>query len=211
MASVFHDTLQADVEQTHRVTQTIRQLPREAAAGLAYRQVDVLSIQPSGSLDALAQQHLKELPAGTRNALAALGMLRGGGGALVSYLLFEPPVTQALLALGDADTMARRDEVLQFFLIVVGFAPLAMRWATRSSPCCSASLSSRVSTPASPSASAHAFERRTSCGQRRKSVPMERLIASSSGDGPPANRPPHSLWVPASEVLTAYSRQGSKE
>jgi argininosuccinate lyase len=70
---------------------------------------------------------------------------------------------------------------------------------------------SRVSTPASPNASAHALERRTSCGQRRKSVPMERLIASSSGDGPPANRPPHSLWVPASEVLTAYSRQGSKE
>ena len=32
MASVFHDTLQADVEQTQRVTQTINRLPREAAA-----------------------------------------------------------------------------------------------------------------------------------------------------------------------------------
>ena len=31
MASVFHDTLQADVEQTQRVTQTINSLPAEAA------------------------------------------------------------------------------------------------------------------------------------------------------------------------------------
>ena len=115
MASVFHDTLQADVEQTNRVTQTIRQLPREAAAALPYRHVDVLSIQPSGSLDALAQQHLKELPGSTRNALGALGVLRGGGGALVSYLLFEPGFVQALIGMGESDAYARKDELLAFF------------------------------------------------------------------------------------------------
>jgi NTE family protein len=115
MASVFHDTLQADVEQTNRVTQTIRQLPREAAAALPYRHVDVLSIQPSGSLDALAQLHLKELPASIRNALGALGVLRGGGGALVSYLLFEPGFVQALIGMGESDAYARKDELLAFF------------------------------------------------------------------------------------------------
>ena len=115
MASVFHDTLQADVEQTRRVSETIRQLPREAAAALSYRTVDVLAIQPSGSLDALAQQHLKELPASTRHALGALGVLRGGGGALASYLLFEPGFVQALIGMGESDAFARKDELLPFF------------------------------------------------------------------------------------------------
>jgi NTE family protein len=115
MASVFHDTLQADVEQTRRVTETIRQLPHAAAATLSYRPVEVLAIQPSGSLDGLAQQHLEELPAGTRHALGALGVLRGGGGALASYLLFEPGFVQALIGMGESDALARKDELLRFF------------------------------------------------------------------------------------------------
>ena len=62
MASVFHDTLQADVEQAQRVTRTLRQLPREVAAVLPYRGVEVLAMHPSQSLDALAQVRDSELP-----------------------------------------------------------------------------------------------------------------------------------------------------
>jgi NTE family protein len=36
------------------------------------------------------------------------------GGALTSYLLFERPYTKALIDLGYADTLARRDEVRRF-------------------------------------------------------------------------------------------------
>lgn len=115
MASVFHDTLQADVEQTHRVTQTLRQLPRAAAAALPYRRVDVMAIQPTRSLDALAQAHVGELPVATRNALGGLGILKGGGGTLASYLLFEPGFVQALLAMGESDAYARKAELLAFF------------------------------------------------------------------------------------------------
>ncbi|MDO9196868.1 patatin-like phospholipase family protein [Rhodoferax sp.] len=115
MASVFHDTLRADVEQTHRVTQTLRQLPREAASVLPFRRVDVLAIQPTQSLDALAQEHVRELPAPTRNALGGLGILKGGGGTLASYLLFEPGFVQALIAMGENDAYARKAEVLAFF------------------------------------------------------------------------------------------------
>ena len=115
MASVFHDTLRADVEQTHRVTQTLRQLPREAASALPFRHVDVLAIQPTQSLDALAQEHVRELPAPTRNALGGLGILKGGGGTLASYLLFEPGFVQALIAMGENDAYARKAEVLAFF------------------------------------------------------------------------------------------------
>jgi NTE family protein len=114
MASVFHDTLQADVEQAQRVTRTLQQLPREVAAVLPYRSVEVLAIQPSQSLDAVAQAHVGELPRSIRNALGGLGALRGGG-ALASYLLFEPGFVQALVTLGEQDAFARKSELLAFF------------------------------------------------------------------------------------------------
>ena len=37
------------------------------------------------------------------------------GAALASYLWFEAPYTRELVALGEADTLARRDEVAKFF------------------------------------------------------------------------------------------------
>lgn len=115
MASVFHDTLQADVEQTLRVTQTLKQLPRNAASALPYRAVDVLAIAPTQSLDALAQQHIKELPSATRHALSGLGVLKDGGGVLASYLLFEPGFVKTLIAMGESDAYARKAEFLEFF------------------------------------------------------------------------------------------------
>lgn len=111
MASVFHDTLLADVEQAQRVTRTLRQLPPEVAQLLPYRSVEVLSLQPSQSLDAIAQDHVHLLPAAVRRALGGLGARRGGG-ALASYLLFEPEFVRALIALGEQDAYARKAELL---------------------------------------------------------------------------------------------------
>jgi NTE family protein len=113
MASVFHDTLQADVEQAQRVTRTLQQLPREVAGVLPYRAIEVLAVQPSQSLDAIAQSHAHLLPAAVRRALGGLGAPKGGG-ALASYLLFEPGFVRALMALGEQDAFARKDELLAF-------------------------------------------------------------------------------------------------
>ncbi len=116
MASVFHDTLQADVEQTQRVTQTINRLPREAAAAMPYKAIDVLAIAPTRSLDQLAQQFTSELPLGIRDALGALGILKGSGGTLASYLLFEPGFVQSLIEMGESDAMEQKDELLELIL-----------------------------------------------------------------------------------------------
>lgn len=120
LASVFQDTLQADVEQAQRVSKTLRQMPREIAAVMPYRPVDVLAIAPSQSLDALAQAHAGELPAATYNALAGLGALGAhgspSGAALASYLLFEPGFIKALMALGERDAYARKSELIDFFM-----------------------------------------------------------------------------------------------
>jgi NTE family protein len=119
MASVFQDTLQADVEQAQNISATMRGLPREIAATLPFRAVDILSMSPSQSLDALAQAHASELPRPTYNALAGLGALGAhgspGGAALASYLLFEPGFINALMALGEHDAYARKEELLAFF------------------------------------------------------------------------------------------------
>lgn len=121
MASVFHDTLQADVEQAQRVSQTIAQLPPGLAAALPYRPVRVLALQPSFSLDELTHKHIASLPAATRNTLIGLGALDTGRGAagsassLASYLMFEPPFVNALIELGEHDAWRRQAEIKAFF------------------------------------------------------------------------------------------------
>jgi NTE family protein len=73
----------------------------------------VLAIQPSQSVDALAQAHAHELPRALRRALGGLGAVQQGGG-LASYLLFEPGFVRGLMALGEQDAYARKDELLAF-------------------------------------------------------------------------------------------------
>ncbi len=114
MASVFHDTLQADVEQIERLNASLLGLPEAVRRELPFSPTQVLSLHPSASLDALAQAHVQELPSELHRVLEGLGALSGGGAALSSYLLFEPGFIQALMQLGEADVMARREEFLAF-------------------------------------------------------------------------------------------------
>jgi NTE family protein len=114
MASVFHDTLQADVEQAQRVTETLKRLPPELAAAFPYRPIQVLALQPSQSLDALALKFVHELPASIRSALGGL-ISDAGGASLASYLLFEPGFIAALINLGQRDAYSRAAELVEFF------------------------------------------------------------------------------------------------
>ena len=79
----------------------------------------MLLIAPSQRIDDIAARHIGNLPAPVRALLRGVGVSGRGdearGAALASYLLFEAPFTRELIALGEADTFARRDEVLAFF------------------------------------------------------------------------------------------------
>jgi len=119
LSNIFLDALAVDVERMRRINRTLALLPESALANTALRPIEVLVIAPTQRLDDLAAEHQGALPMPVRALLRGMGVSGEGkgarGAALASYLLFEAPYTRALIDLGEADALARRDEVLAFF------------------------------------------------------------------------------------------------
>ncbi len=117
MSSIFLDALSVDIERLERINRTMALLP--AAAQTTLRPIQTLVLAPSQRLDDIAARHVDSLPGSIRLLLrgAGVGHTEGPvqGAALASYLLFEASYTRELLALGEADTWAKKAEVLQFF------------------------------------------------------------------------------------------------
>ena len=119
LSSIFLDALSADIERMQRVNRTLALLTPAQRTHSALRPIELLVIAPSQRLDALATQHVAELP---RPVHALLAMLGASGqpedtrsATLASYLLFERGYTQALMELGRADALRQRAEVRRFF------------------------------------------------------------------------------------------------
>jgi NTE family protein len=119
LSNIFLDALAVDVERLQRINSTLALLSPEARAATSLKPIEVLVIAPSQRLDDIAAKHLGELPLSIRTMLRGLGVQGRGddarGAALASYLLFEAPYTQELMALGVADTVRREADVLRFF------------------------------------------------------------------------------------------------
>ena len=121
LSGIFLDGLMVDVERMERVNRTLAILTDLQRLATPLRPVAALVISPSQRIDDIAAQHIDSLPRPVRALLGGVGVssrlaAQGPRGAtLASYLLFEAPFTQALMALGEADTLARRDEVQAFF------------------------------------------------------------------------------------------------
>ncbi|WP_255595211.1 patatin-like phospholipase family protein [Achromobacter sp. ACM05] len=118
LSSIFLDGLSADVERLERINFLMDHAGPNGAPPTV-RRIEVLTITPSQSLDLMALEHLHDMPAQARALFRVLGVSsdpnRPGGGALMSYLLFEAGYTKRLIELGYADTMRRNDEVIAFF------------------------------------------------------------------------------------------------
>ncbi len=125
LSNIFLDALAVDIERLQRINHTLSLLAPEARARTALRPIELLVIAPSLRLDDIAARHLHALPAPVRALLRSVGVTpqnvepghaeAARGAALASYLLFEAPYTRELIALGEADTLARRADVLSFF------------------------------------------------------------------------------------------------
>lgn len=119
LSSIFLDSLSADIERIKRVNDTLTMIPEDIRVqhGSKLRPVNVLVIAPSERLDHIAARYARALPWPVRALLGNIGALNKHGGALTSYLLFEPPYTRNLIDLGYRDTRAREDEVRAFLQI----------------------------------------------------------------------------------------------
>ncbi|AKT41549.1 patatin-like phospholipase family protein [Chondromyces crocatus] len=128
------DHIQSDFEVLSRVNHMIDDgekafgpsfLPTINAAAvqrgmMPYRRVQSLVIRPSIDLGRLAAAHIRSSklrhgPMVTRQLLSLMDVGEDTEADLASYLLFDGPFTQKLIALGRADAEARKSELLTFF------------------------------------------------------------------------------------------------
>lgn len=119
LSSIFLDGLAVDLERMQRINATLNAFDaaERDAAGIVLRPIETLVIAPSQRLDAIAGRHREALPRALKTVLRGVGAMRRDGSTLLSYLLFEPAFTGALMELGYQDTIARRSEVEEFLRI----------------------------------------------------------------------------------------------
>jgi NTE family protein len=119
LSGIFLDALSVDIERMERINRTLDLLPEAARLATPLRRMQALVIAPSQRLDDIAARHQADLPRPVRALLRGAGVSGSGrdarGAALASYLLFESSYTRELMALGEADTLARSAEVRTFF------------------------------------------------------------------------------------------------
>lgn len=114
--SIFLDSLEADLERLQRINRTIGLISpaQRQQAEFGLREVRPLLIAPSQDPEQIAARHAHQLPRAIRFLLRGVGAHNRHGANLVSYLLFEAAYCRELMALGYADAMMRRQEILGF-------------------------------------------------------------------------------------------------
>ncbi len=112
--SIFLDSMEADLERLQRINRTVSLMHEDARKAVKLRHIDVLLIEPSQPIDAIAVRYAQRLPWTIRFLLRGVGAMRRSGANLVSYLLFEKEFCRALIDLGYHDAMKRKDEIRAF-------------------------------------------------------------------------------------------------
>ena len=114
LAGLFLDSLAFDAEQLARTNQVIRQLDPDARANSSLRDIDLLEINPSQSIEPIALRNRRHLPWMLGKLFARVGATETHGAVMLSYLLFEQGFTNELIELGRSDAHAMMDTILGF-------------------------------------------------------------------------------------------------
>jgi NTE family protein len=113
--SIFLDSMEVDLERVQRINRTINLIPKELQQRANLRHIEMLVLEPSQSIEKIAERYVKNLPWSIRLLLRVIGAMQSSGANLVSYLLFERNFCRALIELGYQDAMKHKQEILDFF------------------------------------------------------------------------------------------------
>jgi NTE family protein len=117
--AIFLDALEADVERLERVNRLLARLSSGPGSGApaaaeGMRPVSLLLLRPSRNLGSLAAGSGARLPPLMRWVVRAMGGQRESAVDFLSYLLFDPAYSTALIELGYADAHAQWGAIERF-------------------------------------------------------------------------------------------------
>ena len=112
MNSVFLDLLDNDALELQRLNSLLKELPPERRNGL--RPLELLVLRPSEDLGQLAFEYEPQLPKSFRFLTRGLGTRDTTSPDLLSFILFQPDYLRRLMEIGEADALARTDEIRDF-------------------------------------------------------------------------------------------------
>jgi NTE family protein len=114
--ALFLEALESDIERFERINRTMRLVPRSAVERHphALRRIPLLVLRPSRDLGAMAGPTIRRLPYVVQHLFRGLGVTDVTGADLLSYLAFDAQYTGELLTLGYSDTIARKEEIVDF-------------------------------------------------------------------------------------------------
>jgi NTE family protein len=110
--AIFLDQLDGDALELRRINRLIERLPESQRDGL--RPIDLLLLRPSVDLGRLANEYEPELPRPFRFLTRGLGTRETRSNDILSLVMFQGDYVRRLIDLGEADAVARIEEIRRF-------------------------------------------------------------------------------------------------
>jgi NTE family protein len=109
--AIFLDQLDSDALEMLRVNRLIARIPPSERYGL--RPIDLLMLRPSIDLGRLANEYEPELPRAFRFLTRGLGTRETRSNDMLSLVMFQGDYVRRIMELGEADAVARIDDIRQ--------------------------------------------------------------------------------------------------
>jgi NTE family protein len=110
--AIFLDQLDSDALQLQQINRLIAKLPLAERDGL--RSIDLLMLRPSVDLGRLANAYEPDLPRAFRFLTRGLGTRETRSNDMLSLVMFQGDYVKRLIELGEADAIARLDDIRRF-------------------------------------------------------------------------------------------------